>query len=334
MRRSPTLLSLPVAGSLIASLVCAPICTLPTLAHAGNPMFAPEAAEDPALTEAKGLYKEGEVKFQTADYEDALALWKKAFGMLPDGEETRAIRHALVYNIAEAHRHAYEVSRNPTHLRKAKILLENYRADHRNLYGDEPDAVKERSEVDDRIAELDKMIADSEAAGETGTPLGDGGTTDGGTTDGGTGTIDDGTGTQPMPQPQAKPLTPKQQWEAEVKADPVLGPKWEKANKRIVGGAIMAGIGIPFAVVSIALIFPAVEPADPNALGFTGKGLLWTGVAVTGVIGLGLLIPGAVLLGTGIGARKQVLNTKPRPTGWLSPMQLRRGGGLAYTLRF
>jgi hypothetical protein len=330
VRRSSPLLSFTVAGSLICAPIFALPCAWPTLAHAGNLSFAPaEAAEDPALTEAKSLYKEGEVKFQTADYEEALALWKKAFAMLPDGEETRAIRHALVYNIAEAHRRAYEVSRNPTHLRKAKILLENYRADHRNLYGDEPEAVKERSEVDDRIAELDKMIADSEAAGETATPLtGDAGA------DGGTNTTGDtGTAPPPTPQPQPKPLSPKQQWERDVKADPVLGPKWEKANKRIVGGAVMAGIGIPFVAVSIALIFPAVQPVDPDAV-FTGKGLLWTGVAVTGVIGLGLLIPGGVLLGTGIGARKQVLQAKPKPTGFLTPMPLRRGGGLGYTIRF
>jgi hypothetical protein len=319
--------------TIASSLICATTIT-PTLAHAGNLSFvAPaEGAEDPALTEAKSLYKEGEVKFQTADYEDALALWKKAFAILPDGDETRAIRHALVYNIAEAHRRAYEVSRNPTHLRKAKILLENYRADHRALYGDEPEAVKERAEVDDRIAELDKMIASSEAAGETGTPITDAG---GGEGDTGTGTGDTttGEGVAPTPQPQTKPLTPQQQWEQEVKADPVLGPQWTRAQKRIVSGAVLAGIGIPFTVVSILLIFPATQPRDPDAL-IDGRGLAWAGVAATGIVGLGLLIPGSVLLGTGIGERRKVLRAKPKPTGWLSPMPLRRGGGLGYTLHF
>ena len=312
MRRSSTPLSLTLA----VAVACAPL-VIPDIAVAGAPA---EEAEDPALTEAKGLYKEGEVKFQTADYEEALQLWKKAFAILPDGDEHRAIRHALVYNIAEAHSRAYEISRNPTHLRKAKILLENYRAAHRELYGDAADAVKERSEVDDRIAELDKKIASSEAAGETATPL---------TEDNGSAQPQPQPEQQPQPQPQpTKPLTPQQQWEAEVKADPVLGPDWEKGNKRIVGGSVMAGIGAIFAVVSVSTF---VIGSRPDVL---LPGLYYgTGVA-TGVIGLGLLIPGAVLIGTGVGKRRKVLNAKPKPTASLAPMLTPTHYGVGFVGRF
>ncbi|WP_146155255.1 hypothetical protein, partial [Enhygromyxa salina] len=135
--------------------------------------FAQDPAADP-LAEAKALNKEAEIKYQTAEYEAALALWKRAFAILPDTEDTRTIRNALVYNIAEAHSRAYEVSRNPTHLRKAKILLESYRENHTQLYGDEPAAVQERAQASDRIAQLEQMLADSEARGESATPLSDG----------------------------------------------------------------------------------------------------------------------------------------------------------------
>jgi hypothetical protein len=316
VRRSPTLLSLTIAASLVV-----PPVVLEGTALAGPGADAP--AEDPALTEAKRLYKEGEIKFQTADYEEALSLWKSAFAMLPDGDENRAIRHALVYNIAEAHSRAYEVSRNPTHLRKAKILLENYRTDHRALYGDEPEAVKERGEVDDRIAELDKKIAASEAAGETATPLTEdaGGTNN---TTNGTNT----TTTTPPPQP-VKPLTPKQQWEAEVKADPTLGPLWVTGQKRLVGGAILTGIGSVFALVSIITVVAVVTAEDPLF-----PGVYWGTAAVTGVIGLGMIIPGGVLLGTGAAKRRQVLDAKPRPVGMFAPMLTPTNYGVGFAMRF
>ena len=305
-----SLLSLTIA----AAVTCSPLL-FPDAAFAGAPPGDAEpAAEDPALTEAKGLYKEGEIKFQTADYEEALALWKRAFAILPDGDEHRSIRHALVYNIAEAHSRAYEVSRNPTHLRKAKILLDTYRADHRALYGDDPDAVKERSEVDDRIAELDKKIAASEAAGEKAEPLDDGGSNTTGPTD----------TTQPQP---SKPLTPQQQWDAEVKADPVLGPKWQTGTKRLVGGAVLTGIGSIFAIISLSA-FVAAPGSDIFA------GALWVSGGVTGAIALGLIIPGGVLIGTGAGKRREVLTAKPKPVAQLAPMLSPGNYGVGFVGRF
>ena len=343
MRRSFPLLSLCVSGA----IVCAPLVLPQTASASPFAIVAPDqaAAEDPALTEAKGLYKQGEVEFQTGGYISALNLWKQAFAMLPDGEDTRAIRHALVYNIAEAHSRAYEVSRNLTHLRTAKVMLETYRKEHRALYGDDKAAVKERSEVDDRIAELDKKIEAGVAAGETGTPLEDEGAAPppGPTPQPGPGEAQPGPQPQPMPQPTPKPLTPQQQWEADIKADPEYGPKWEKANKRIVGGAVLTGIGIPFLGGGIAVLVTAAraqaaanQTTDPlvDPVENFGTGLLWAGGAALTIIGLGLGIPGGVLLGTGLGARKQVLTARPKPTAQLVPTFGPRGGGISYHLRF
>ena len=65
--------------------------SLESSAHAAGPAEE-AAAEDPALSEAKNLYKEGEIKFRMAEYLEALALWKRAFAILPEGDETRGIR--------------------------------------------------------------------------------------------------------------------------------------------------------------------------------------------------------------------------------------------------
>lgn len=312
MRRPSTLLSLTIA----ASILCSPV-VLPETARADGPA---DSADDPVLDEAKSLYKEGQNKFQTADYEEALALWKRAFVILPEGDEHRSIRHALVYNIAEAHSRAYEISRNPTHLRKAKLLLEDYRTDHRALFGDAPDALKERSEVEDRIAGLDKRIAESVEAGETSTPLTDDGVP------GGTPAADGVPAT--TPPPSSKPLTPQQQWEADIKADPQLGPKWEKGNKRLVGGAILAGIGGIFAIVTVGIF---VSSAREDVL---FRRLYYVGGVATGVIAVGTLIPGGVLLGTGIASRRQVLEARPKPVGNFVPMLNPGGGGVGFVGRF
>lgn len=280
--------------------------------------------EDPALTEAKDLYKQGEDKFQTADYEEALALWKKAFAMLPDGEDTRAIRHALVYNIAGAHSKAYEVSRNPTHLRKAKILLENYRAEHRALYGDDPEAVKDRAEADDRIAELEEKIAASEAAGEVGTPLNDGGTSDGGQP------TDNGTQPPPVQPPPPKPLTPKQQWEADLRANPDLNTKWVVSNKKMVTGAVLLGVSIVPLGISAATF--ATVPFWLES-GFSGTGSIIVG-SVFAAGAIGMIVPGAISLSRGVKGRKEVLDAKPQPTGRLVPMLTPQGGGVSWSMQF
>lgn len=278
--------------------------------------------EDPALGEAKSLYKQGEAKFQTADFEEALALWKRAFMILPEADEHRSIRHALVYNIAEAHSRAYEISRNPTHLRKAKILLEDYRVKHRDLFGDEPEAIKERSEVEDRLAELDTRIAESVAANEQGAPLTEE-----------TGAVEQASENpepepQPAPPPSSKPLTPQQQWDADIKADPDYGPKWAKGTKQVVGGSILTGIGGMFALISLGTFM--IAPSE----GVLVPGLYYGAGTVTGILALALLIPGGVLLGSGIGKRRAVLDARPKPVGMFVPMLSPGVGGVGFVGRF
>lgn len=303
-----------LSASLALALVAGPIQLAPTRAHAQDP--AGEAAEDPQLAEAKRLYDEGEGKFQLAKYQEALVLWEQAYVILmKGGEANRAILNALVYNIAEAHSRAYDLTRNPTHLRTAKQLLVDYRTSHRELYGDEPEAVKERAEADDRIAELDKKIADSEAKNEVGTPLDAGTTTTG-----------------PAPAAPAEPLTPMQQWDRDLKADPV----WIKSGKQVGGGAVLVGIGSVLTLVSVGFIVWGVGlRANSDDFGLDGTGAFITG-GVFGVIGVGMLVPGAIVLSKGIKNRKAALQAHPKPTARLLPsFDPKRGqAGLTFTLRF
>lgn len=306
-----------VSASLTLALAVGPIQLVPTLAHAQEPAAEAAPADDPQLVEAKRLYDEGEVKFQLAKYQEALVLWERAYEILMlNREANRAILNALVYNIAEAHGRAYDLTRNPTHLRTAKQLLVDYRTSHRELYGDEPEAVKERAEADDRISELDKKIADSEAKGEVGTPL------------------DSGTTTTSGPGPTAQPetLTPMQQWEREVKADPT----WVKGSKQVGGGAVLVGLGSVFTLVSLGFIVWGVGlRANTDDFGLQGTGAFVTG-GVFGVIGVGMLVPGAIVLSKGIKNRKAALAAHPKPTARILPSfdPTRGHAGVSLTLRF
>ncbi|PRQ07600.1 hypothetical protein [Enhygromyxa salina] len=313
------------------AIVLGPLQLSATTAFAQAP-----AAEDPQLAEARALNKEAEIKFQTAEYEEALALWKRAFAMLPDGVDTRTIRNALVYNIAEAHIRAYDVSRNQMHLRKAKILLENYRDEHAQLYGDDPAALEERANTDERLAQVEQKLTESEAKGETAVPLDDGSAAVA------------PTGPQPQPQPQPnqppKPMTPDQIWEAEVQADPELGPKWAKGRSQVVGGVVLTSIGSLFLIGTVAMIgwgaqLRATSETNCDPLFGTCTTLDGTGAFVTGgvlgVIGLSLAAPGVALIAVGAKRRSDVKKAKPKPVALVPYLDPKRGtGGLTFSLQF
>ena len=149
-----------------------------------------------------------------------------------------------------------------------------------------------------------------------------------------------------MPQPAPKPLTPQQQWEKEVRADPVLGPQWQAGNKRVITGAVLTGIGIPFVGIGVSLFVSAAgaqrvanqtvdDPLNPvDDFAGAGAGLLWVGGGITTALGLGMMIPGAILLSKGLSDRKKVLSAKPKPVSSFAPSFSPRGAGFNYTLRF
>jgi tetratricopeptide (TPR) repeat protein len=336
-------------------------------------MAAGPAAEQADLKEAERLYKQGKTKFETADYEEALALWKQAYALLPESADTQVIRNALVYNISEAQVKAYEINRNVTHLRKAKLLLDDYLARHRQLYGDDENAVKERSDARDRLREVERMIAEAEARGEQATPIAGAGETE----------ATEAVPTEPQQQqPEKKPerpLSPEEQAERDrielIKTDPVMRAKYQKATGLMVGGAVMGGIGIVLLAVG-GLSAMAIPNCNISGLAANCERNLLVAALVTGIPGLGLTAGGGAMLGIGL-KRRSVLKdpTKPLPAGvgrtttqptptepapypapgpapeedgapdeavpapeqpsaFLQPMFLRDGGGATFTVRF
>lgn len=123
---------------------------------------APSPAEDPKLARARELYEEGEARFATADYFAAIELWTKAFTSVPATADSARIQAALIYNIATAREKAFEVSGDLTHLRQAKLLMEDYAASIPSLYGDGPEAEAERARITERLNGIVRRIEEVE----------------------------------------------------------------------------------------------------------------------------------------------------------------------------
>lgn len=118
---------------------------------------------DPRYEEAKQLYEKGRGLFETADYAGAVETWTEAYNMLPPTRDSARIKALLLYDIAGARELAYEVDNEISHLRQAKILLEQFEANIPSLYGEGKDADEEYTRVRERMAKIQEQI---DAAGE------------------------------------------------------------------------------------------------------------------------------------------------------------------------
>ena len=83
------------------------------------------AGEDP-LVRVGALINEGQSLFDTADYTGAIDRWTQAYALLPDAPDIAATRNLLAYQIAQAYIEAHAVDPQPSHLRRAERLLEQY----------------------------------------------------------------------------------------------------------------------------------------------------------------------------------------------------------------
>jgi hypothetical protein len=144
-------------GSLSALLVALTIL-MPTRGLAQDPEPAAEE-RDPALEEAKRLFADGAGKFETADYEGAIADWTQAYSIVPNRPDYAQIKAKLIANIASARERAYGVDEEVAHLNQAKILLESYREAIRDIYPSELDREKEQAWVEDRLGKIETELA-------------------------------------------------------------------------------------------------------------------------------------------------------------------------------
>lgn len=132
----------------------------PVPAAPAEPVTTP--GEETPLSRAEQLFRRGVTRYETARYDDAVALWTEAYEILEPTRENRAIRNDLVYNISSAQVEAYRVDRDPKRLRQAKQLLERYVAVYRELSEGDDTSEQEIAQAETRIAEIDAMLDDAE----------------------------------------------------------------------------------------------------------------------------------------------------------------------------
>ena len=176
---------------------------------------APPPVEADPLAAAKEKHAEGQAEFDAANYTGAVEAWTAALKALPSKDERSATyRPLILYNIAAAREKLFEIHRDVSQLRQAKILLERFDASIDEVYGHDPAAAEaERTRVREKIAALDARIAEAEGKTEPAT--------------------DPQTTTDP--DPTTDPVTP-------TKTDEPATDRG--ARGMMIGGGVMLGLGV------------------------------------------------------------------------------------------
>jgi len=279
------------------SLIAAPY--VPSVAWAGPP-------ENSSNVEAEAMFRKGQAKYETADYSGAIELWTEAYALVDSTPETASIKALLLYNLAQAHVKAYELDEDDIHLKQAQQLLTSFRANLSLLYEDPAQLEEETKKVDERLAEIEQMLADSKPPEEE-------------------------------PPPKDEPPPPVVEPEPEPQGDD-KGRKPRTGKSLMIEGGIFLGGGVAFGAIAIVGAVMGsgandISDLDPNDLtarenqfstGRTGNILL-----IVGSVGAGLMIPiGAALIGVGGKKHKQENRTTALRLG------PNFGGGLTISGRF
>ncbi|MBL4686993.1 MAG: hypothetical protein JKY37_20525 [Nannocystaceae bacterium] len=285
---SPTALAATIAVTLATTSVTAHATAAEHARAQVEPAsIAPDevAPEDAAVQSAKAKYNEGRAKFETADYSGAIELWTQAYSSVPDNQSAARIKALLIFNIATAHERVYDVTKDLSQLRRARILLVDFAPSLPQLYTDDL-LQTETARVNERIADIDTQI---KAAEDLARPPGERG-------------------------PQPAPTDPSQDEPSAAGRGLVIGG----AVTLALGAAGLGIMGAGLAIGSGAndLTDPAQDDIDGRGdqfdRGRTGNSLAIAGAVVGGV---GVLT-GAVLIGLGLTRkRKLAWNTGPGLVG-------------------
>lgn len=133
-----------LSGPPIALAGPPPGATVSVVGVAGGLLAAPEADKAPEV-----LYEEGKKAFRLSKFAEAIEKWEEAYD--------KSERPLLLYNIALAYKGLYGISGSIDDLRKARAVMSNFLV----LAQSDPDL--EADDAEERIAEIDRMIADAEA---------------------------------------------------------------------------------------------------------------------------------------------------------------------------
>jgi tetratricopeptide (TPR) repeat protein len=141
-----------------SSLACLALALAPVPAMAGTPgvttgvaglVLAPADGDQQAAREA---YNEGEAAYRLGKFEEAAGHFERAYelsGLLPD----------ILYNIGLSHLRWYDVDPDVAHLRKAKVVFQNYVIEIQK----NPD-LGDLDEAQALIDTIDEKLAEAEAA--------------------------------------------------------------------------------------------------------------------------------------------------------------------------
>lgn len=146
-------MKLPVLASSMSRLRTALAAGTSALALAASLVPAPvlAAPSDDALAEAQAAYQEGEKAYRLGKFDEAAELFEQAYELsdFPD----------ILYNIGLAHLRWFDVDPDVAHLRKAKVVLQNY-----VLEIQKNPELGDLAEAETLIGEIDEKIEAAQAA--------------------------------------------------------------------------------------------------------------------------------------------------------------------------
>lgn len=202
-----------------------------------------------SMAELQPLYEEGKAKFETYDFRGAIEAWTVVYAQLGDTPHERQIKNDLIYNIAMAHRHAFEQDRDKAHLRQAIQLLHSYIDEFKSLHEATEDRQQHIAEVESQIWEITVQ-------------------------------------TRPVPPPAVvAPPSERSQIRTLLRTDPELSVSYRRGRSMVTAGAILTGVGGTMFILGLS--YGDLEPSNSSIRGIVlaslGGSALATGIALLGV---------------------------------------------------
>jgi tetratricopeptide (TPR) repeat protein len=132
---------------------------LPALAaqQQGASSTAPAAPVEDQTTKAKRLYGEGKTAYRLGNFEESVEKFEGAYAASP--------RPTILFNIGLAYERLYTTSNDVAHLRKSKVLLQNFLLETQKdtALGDPSEVEKQILAVDAKIEEHEQREAERQA---------------------------------------------------------------------------------------------------------------------------------------------------------------------------